>query len=236
MIKSNTFNEIDKSVEVAAANLARDAETGDQGLDFDIDDGPVDAATSNKMRSFCSGKGCYLVGGLVAGAVVGFASGGASARKAGLIQMQAAPAPKTPKSKAPKSKAPKSSGAPANYCECMVGTTISDSQHGLSIGVTRVTTTPWTLDSWMCAFEVEMTLDQDQSVNTYTMAAMYFGDEKFLSVQGKSTVDGKDIVAGGGGGIWFDSWRYNLAMTDAAANTYTTFMKGSGVITTPSIC
>ena len=230
MIKSNTFNEIDESVEVAAANLARDAETGDQGLDFDIDDGPVDAATSNKMRSFCSGKGCYLVGGLVAGAVVGFTSGGASARKAGLIQMQAAPAPKTPKSKAPKSKAPKSSGAPANYCECMVGTTISDSQHGLSIGVTDVTTTPWPLNPWMCAFEVEMTL----GTNVNTMAAMYFGDENFLSVQGTATVDGTDIVAAGG--FWLASWQYNLAMTDAAANTYINFMEGSGVITMSPNC
>lgn len=233
MIKSNTFNEIDKSVEVAAANLARDAETGDQGLDFDIDDGPVDAATSNKVRSFCSGKGCYLVGGLVAGAVVGFASGGASARKAGLIQMQAAQAPKTPKSKAPKSKAPKTSGAPANYCECMVGTTIDlELQHGLSIGVTRVTTTPWTLDSWMCAFEVEMTLDG----NVNTMAAMYFGDEKFLSVQGTATVAGEDIV--GGGGIWLErsgAW-YNFAMTDGVDNTYTRFMEGWGVINMSRNC
>jgi len=234
MIKSNTFNEIDESVEVAAANLARDAETGDQGLDFDIDDGPVDAATSNKMRSFCSGKGCYLVGGLVAGAVVGFASGGASARKAGLIQMQAAPAPKTPKSKAPKSKAPKSSGAPANYCACMVGTTISDSQHGFTIEVKKKTTTPWTLHSWMCAFEVEMRLDQDQSVNT--MAAMYFGDEKFLSVQGTATVAGEDIV--GGGGIWLErsgAW-YNFAMTDGVDNTYTRFMEGWGVINMSRNC
>lgn len=79
--RGQTFNdetEIDESVEVTVtANLARDAETGERGLDIEINDGPVHVATStsNKKRSFFNGTGkglcMVLLGGFAFGAAVG---------------------------------------------------------------------------------------------------------------------------------------------------------------------
>ena len=92
MIQSNTTNETESTVEVF--NFARDS--GDEEMNIEMDDGPIEAAAAPsffKFRSFwfCGGK-ILKIGGIVLAVAIAFATGfasGSGAKQAELVQMKA---------------------------------------------------------------------------------------------------------------------------------------------------
>jgi len=90
MIQSNTTNETESTVEVF--NFARDS--GDEEVNIEMDDGPIEAAAAPsffKFRSFCGGK-ILKIGGIVLAVAIAFATGfasGSGAKQAELVQMKA---------------------------------------------------------------------------------------------------------------------------------------------------
>lgn len=175
---------MNESVEVAASsNLARDdAEHGEQGqggmdINFDVDDGPVDvdvdakASPNKKMRSLCNSTvGCALVGALVIGVAIGFASGGASeakTKKAELLQVQMqSAAPPSRSSKAPKAK----------NCGSLVGAMFIDSSNGWEWTVDSETTPGDLVPANSCYYEMSM---------KYVAPVLYGGEDHDLFLAGR---------------------------------------------------
>ena len=227
MMKSNIFNDNDmESVEVAA-NLARDAETGDdQGLeDIDIDYGADDNVTTStkKTRSSTSTKvmGCMFLGGVACGATAGFAYGGVEANKAGMIQsrMSTAACSKAPKSKG--SKGPKSSGSPGpvnHSCSEMVGHVFEDAPHDLWIEIIEEQSLGWATPYGMCGYKLDLIM----GTNTYPMAGLVTGDRRnqVLSFQGwRNTELCAGVVE------LNKKLEYNIAIS-TAGNVYDDYMYG----------
>lgn len=218
MIQSNTTNETEGTVEVF--NFARDS--GDEEVNIDMDDGPIEAAAAPsffKFRSFCGGK-ILTIGGIVLAVAIAFATGFASgnaAKQAELVQMKAEAS--TSALSTSKSSKAKSSKALGWECEMMEDMHFIDSYHGISCGIDAVTACAGYSPPDACCYEVTMEWGETKNITLAAMLTSSFtGKSALLAVQGSNgngTIAGAITLPASMKNLRASDIMYNFALTDA---------------------